>query len=129
MLINFKRGKKAQNFKGTISNGIGKERLIGFSSSHQNCLLNVFLEREPVLLDNCEIKRARRRTNMKVVLKVGLKYPSHLNRSSFLLRSLKKNDQNILKHFFEGVLDTAQYFFVYGILPEIIGKLYKKVDC
>ena len=70
--------------------------------------------------------RLSRRTNMEVVLKVGLKYPSHLNRSSFLLRSLKKNGQNISKHFFEGAVDTAQHFFVYGILPEIIGKWYTR---
>ena len=30
------------------------------------------------------------------------------------------------KDFFEGVVDTAQHFFVYGILPEIIGKWYTR---
>ena len=54
------KGEKGNFFDGMISNGIGKTRLVGFNLSQKRSLSNFSGNREAVLLDNCEVKRARR---------------------------------------------------------------------
>ena len=67
------KGPKGNFFDGMLSNGIGKTRFVGFASSHKRSLHEFCGKRESVLLDNCEVKRARRGDCMELQMKSDTK--------------------------------------------------------
>ena len=46
------KGRKANNFEGTISDGTGKARIVGFSSSQQKSFNSFLGKREAIQLSN-----------------------------------------------------------------------------
>ena len=64
-----KRGKKQNYFEGSLSDGTTKIRLVGFIPKVQRQLNEIFGDRNPVEIDNCEIKQSLRGDGMEIIMK------------------------------------------------------------
>ena len=64
-----RKGRKQNYFEGTVSNGTSKLRLVGFVPKVQRELNDIFSNREPIEIENCQIKNSFRGDAMEILLK------------------------------------------------------------
>ena len=55
-----KKGCKSNFFNGSVSDGKSKVRLVGFSSSQRTRMKSLMDKKQPVKLDDCEMRHGRR---------------------------------------------------------------------
>ena len=64
-----KKGKAANFFEATITDGKAEMRVVGFQGSHRKRLADFQENSQTVSLENCKIKKARQSDDMEVLLK------------------------------------------------------------
>ena len=64
-----KKGKAANFFEATITDGKAEMRVVGFQGSHRKRLADFQENSQTVTLENCKIKKARQSDDMEVLLK------------------------------------------------------------
>lgn len=64
-----KKGRTASFFDGTLSDKSGKMRIVGFNADHQKVMKEFMNKKEPVQLTDCQIKPARRGSDMEIMFK------------------------------------------------------------
>ena len=68
-----KPGRKSKYFDGTVTDGKSKLRVVGYSQGQQEIMDDLMVAKQPVELNDCEIKRARRGLKMEISLKGSTK--------------------------------------------------------
>ena len=64
-----KKGRTTNFFDGTLADSSGKMRIVGFNTDHQKIMREFMDKREPVQLTDCQVKPARRGTDMEIMFK------------------------------------------------------------
>ena len=58
-------GRNSDYFEGTVTDGKSTVRLVGFKRSQQSKIQRFMHKQQPILLDDCEIKKAGRGQRME----------------------------------------------------------------
>ena len=66
-----KKGRNSDYFEGTVTDGKSTVRLVGFKRSQQSKIQRFMHKQQPILLDDCEIKKARCGPRMEIMQKVS----------------------------------------------------------
>ena len=62
-----KKGRNSDYFEGTVTDGKSTVRLVGYKRSQQSKIQRFMDKQQPILLDDCEIKKARRGPRMEIM--------------------------------------------------------------
>ena len=68
-----KKGCKSNYFDGSVSNGKSKVRFVGFSPSQRTRMTHLMEKKQPIQLNDCEARPARRGQKMEILLKGSTK--------------------------------------------------------
>ena len=66
-----KKGRNSDYFEGTVTDGKSTVRLVGYKRSQQSKIQRFMDKQQPILLDYCEIKKARCGQRMEIMQKVS----------------------------------------------------------
>ena len=66
-----KKGRNSDYFEGTVTDGKSTVRLVGYKRSQQSKIKRFMDKQQPILLDYCEIEKARCGQRMEIMLKVS----------------------------------------------------------